>query len=150
MVLKLVCFYILLLKCVIAYKINTIPVFSEKGTRYLESIGELNKTENINNKIEKRDKSMQINYYWDGGCKNYAAQVDWQSNWYGCYNYYIPGTWSNSIATCRSANGCLCTFYSNSDCTGGGTEWNAYRNGNNVNCNNNGGLGVRSLRCASR
>lgn len=103
MVYKIICFYILLLSYVIAdITDNIFPVFSEKGTRYLESIGELNRTEYIKNKIEKRDKSMQIN------------------------------------------------FYSNSDCSGGGTEWNAYRNGNNVNCNNNGGLGVRSLRCASR
>ena len=120
--------YILALYCLLLnfFTVNgesylTYPVFSEEGTKYLETIGVLNRTEYVQHKLEKRDKSMQINYYWDGGCTNYAAQVDWDSTWYGCYNYYVSGTWSNSIATCRSAYGCSCTFYSNSNCAGGGT-----------------------------
>ncbi|KAJ4252452.1 hypothetical protein NW762_011053 [Fusarium torreyae] len=64
-------------------------------------------------------KQMQINYYSDTKCKNYAGQVDvtWAQNIYSgktnCYNYHYSS--AMNVAECQ-AGGCLCNIYKSKNC----------------------------------
>ncbi|KAF4334072.1 hypothetical protein FBEOM_12083 [Fusarium beomiforme] len=89
---------------------------------------------------------LKVNYYTDGGCKDYAGvslHPVTGSGW-GCYNYQWSGSNSANIADCTFPNGkCVCTFYTHKDCKGA-SESVVYPDDN---CASNWGHGWESMKC---
>lgn len=90
----------------------------------------------------------QINYYWDGGCSDYAGEADiGRKDGILTYNYYLAGTWSNNVVKCPGQNS-QCALFSGTN-GGGNYLGTAYCGNGSNNCVNNNGAGVRSMKCSS-
>ena len=91
---------------------------------------------------------MQLNYYWDSACTDYAnsVQVADGLDQGTCVQYYIAGSWSSNIADCygQSAN-CGCYFFVSDNCSGEGYGADTYQAGDN--CADNNGQGFQSFQC---
>jgi hypothetical protein len=87
------------------------------------------------------ETSLQINYYWDAGCTDYATQFNLEADAQGgCINGDVAGSSSANIANCN-AEYCICIFYELEYC--GGQSWEVdVGYGVNPNCVNDGGSGV--------
>jgi hypothetical protein len=86
---------------------------------------------------------MQVNYYWDGGCTDYALSIPWPPD-NEIYNYAYTNTNSANIANCDGYDYCECTFYAGPD--GTGESWSAsYYVAEN--CASNWGGGFQSFNC---
>ncbi|RGP78605.1 hypothetical protein FLONG3_3227 [Fusarium longipes] len=59
---------------------------------------------------------LQVNYYWDGACQNYALSFNPTDG--ECYNYKVVGTNSAYLTNCDGNNVCQCAFYTESNCRG--------------------------------
>ncbi|GKT90192.1 hypothetical protein Ct61P_08042 [Colletotrichum tofieldiae] len=82
-------------------------------------------------------KSAKIQYYYDGGCSNYAVEFNVEA--FTCIN-------SGNIAGCDSrTKDCTCTFYENRDCSGA-KQITSY-DGPCDNCASKWGKGFKSVRC---
>lgn len=99
-------------------------------------------------------QAMKIQYYWDGGCRNYAGQqmLGYTDNHAPseCKQFYIAGSWSANIANCIDGSGCNCTFYTDDQCQSPvEPEYNTgyVANGVHGNCAHNNGNGFRSYKC---
>ncbi|RYP45625.1 hypothetical protein DL768_008062 [Monosporascus sp. mg162] len=89
-------------------------------------------------------ESAKIQYYYDGGCSNYAVEFNVPGS--TCYNYDWSNSNSGNVAGCNSRyNDCTCRFYENSDCKGTGKT--AQNDGPFGNCASNWGKGFKSVRC---
>lgn len=66
-----------------------------------------------NSTVGERDSYvMQINYYWDSGCSDFATSLSIAYGLDGvCLNYYYSGTQSANVADC-AATFCQAGFYS--------------------------------------
>ncbi len=87
---------------------------------------------------------LQVNYYWDGGCSDWANSLSITFNDPSrCIQYDIEGSWSANIAACKDWSwGCYCDFYSDANCK----NHAGYVDGvANNKCANNGGKGFRLL-----
>ncbi|WYZ46847.1 hypothetical protein EsH8_IX_001072 [Colletotrichum jinshuiense] len=87
-------------------------------------------------------KSAKIQYYYDGGCSNYA--VEFNVDAFTCINYDWTNSNSGNIAGCDTDD-CTCTFYANRDCSG--TSKITSIDGVYDNCASNWGSGFKSVRC---
>ena len=96
--------------------------------------------------LSKRSELVQVNYYWDGACSNYAAQVDYDSSW-TCYNYYVAGSWSSNIANCYNGDNCQCWWFATSDCVRTSCMGTSHYGPGGETCFDNQGQGVWSFTC---
>jgi hypothetical protein len=88
--------------------------------------------------------TLHVNYYSDGGCENWLTDVYPSVDW-TCYGYDWTGTNSVNIADCTFPNGdCVCTFWTQSGCTGA-SQTVVY--GQSGNCASNWGHGFVSMQC---
>jgi hypothetical protein len=62
---------------------------------------------------------IQVNYYYDGGCTDYASQAPNVPN-NANYNWSWGGSGSANIANCDGYDFCYCTFYTQPN--GGGAS----------------------------
>lgn len=99
-------------------------------------------------------QAMSIQYYWDGGCSNYAGEqmLGYADNHgpFECKQFYIAGSWSANIADCIDTAGCNCTFYTDDQCKSEvKSEYNTgfVYHGVQPNCAHNDGNGFRSYNC---
>jgi hypothetical protein len=86
---------------------------------------------------------IQVNYYWDGGCSNYALDIPMPPN-LSNYNYQYSNTNSANIANCDGYDYCYCTFYTQPDSSGPSQEVDYYGG----NCASNWGQGFQSFTCS--
>ncbi|KAH6990012.1 hypothetical protein EDB80DRAFT_882025 [Ilyonectria destructans] len=116
-------------------------------------------------------KSAKIQYYYDGGCSNYAVEFNVEAFTCMCVSPIFPTPrtnralyfleshadmlalhsnygWGNSnsgnIAGCETGD-CTCTFYENAGCSGS-SEITSY-DGPFDNCASRWGKGFKSVRC---
>ncbi|KAH7399317.1 hypothetical protein BKA66DRAFT_565400 [Pyrenochaeta sp. MPI-SDFR-AT-0127] len=89
--------------------------------------------------------TLKVNYYKDGGCKDYLVSVN--PGWNGCYNYQYNEMNSANIADCDgSFAGCTCRFFTEKNCKGG--AWTTATGSFGWdNCASNWGSGFKSMRC---
>ncbi|TVY46620.1 hypothetical protein LOCC1_G003303 [Lachnellula occidentalis] len=85
---------------------------------------------------------IQVNYYTDGDCKEYATAIKTPPEGQ-VYDYSYGGSNSASIAECNGYGFCTCTFYQNEG--GSGVNEVATYGGNN--CASNWGSGFKSFEC---
>jgi hypothetical protein len=85
----------------------------------------------------------QVNYYWDGGCTDYALDIPWPPNNQN-FNYAYTNTNSANIASCDGYDYCECTFYAGPDSTGESWKISYFGDGN---CASNWGAGFQSFNC---
>ncbi|RYP20882.1 hypothetical protein DL765_002532 [Monosporascus sp. GIB2] len=89
-------------------------------------------------------RDAKIQYYYDGGCSNYAVEFNVPSS--TCYNYDWTNSNSANIASCDSMyKDCTCKFYEEKDCKG--TLRTAQNDGPFGNCASNWGKGFKSVIC---
>jgi hypothetical protein len=86
---------------------------------------------------------IQVNYYWDGGCSNYALDIPMPPN-NSNYNYQYSNTNSANIANCDGYDYCYCTFYTQPDSSGPSQKVDYYGD----NCASNWGQGFQSFTCS--
>ncbi|KAK3990436.1 hypothetical protein QBC44DRAFT_307542 [Cladorrhinum sp. PSN332] len=84
---------------------------------------------------------IQVNYYWDGGCGDFALDIPNVPSG-SCYNYAWSNTNSALVASCEGYRTCSCTFYTQDNC-GGPAQSRSIGGG----CASNWGWGFRSFRC---
>ena len=86
---------------------------------------------------------IQVNYYSDGGCADYMLAIH-PSTDFACYDYQWTGSNSVNIASTTFPNGdTVCTFYTQSGCSGA-SQTIVYPNNN---CASNYGHGFESMKC---
>jgi hypothetical protein len=86
---------------------------------------------------------MQVDYYWDDKCSQYALGIKNPPNG-GIFGYQYTNTNSANVANCSGgANYCYCYFYT--EANGAGTSDYAVWGGNN--CASNPGAGFQSFKC---
>jgi hypothetical protein len=94
------------------------------------------------------DAYIQVNYYWDGGCTDYALDIPMPPE-QEIYNYAYTNTNSANIANC-DYYWCDCTFYAGPD--GTGESWYVSSpspsTAGNGNCASNWGGGFQSFICS--
>src|SRR6266699_2547802 len=61
--------------------------------------------------------AFQVNYYYDGGCSQYAATPPNVQLDESCYNYQWTNMNSANIAACDDEY-CSCCFYADGNCRG--------------------------------
>ena len=96
--------------------------------------------------------NIQVNYYTDGGCSDYATSIEYSDTWdSGCYNYQWDGSNSANIAGCPSGDPCECYFWPEENCQGQAqgyvTSVPLSINPSATNCASNWGVGWSSMRC---
>jgi hypothetical protein len=70
--------------------------------------------------ISTTARSFQVNYYYDGGCSDYASQAPNVPN-NAIYNWSWGGSGSANIANCDGYDICYCIFYTQPN--GGGSRF---------------------------
>ncbi|TVY47285.1 hypothetical protein LCER1_G008519 [Lachnellula cervina] len=86
---------------------------------------------------------IQVNYYKDGGCKDFAAKIENPPQGKD-YDYAYGGSNSASIANCNGYSYCECTFYTNQGSSGPSET----ANWGGSNCASNYGSGFKSFTCS--
>lgn len=85
---------------------------------------------------------IQVNYYYDGGCSDYAIDIPNPPN-DSNYNYQYSNTNSANIANCDSYDYCSCNFYTQPNSSGPMEAADYYGD----NCASNWGGGFQSFTC---
>jgi hypothetical protein len=85
---------------------------------------------------------IQVNYYWDGGCADFALDIP--NPPYGNFNYAYTGTNSANIANSDGYDWCYCNFYTQPNGGGAVEALDYYGN----NCASNWGEGFQSFDCS--
>ncbi|CEI63438.1 hypothetical protein FVEN_g41 [Fusarium venenatum] len=89
----------------------------------------------------------KIQYYYDGGCSQYATEF--KVGDFECINYDYGNTNSGNVAGCDSRNNdCECKFYQNRDCKG--PLMRAGTDSVFGNCASQWGKGFKSVYCRNR
>ncbi|KAI2629347.1 hypothetical protein GGS26DRAFT_592014 [Hypomontagnella submonticulosa] len=86
--------------------------------------------------------AIQVNYYKDGGCSDYATSIKNVPSDGSCYNYEWNGSNSANIANCDWPN-CECIFFTDGNCQN--PKYSAVWGSDN--CASNWGGGFHSFTC---
>jgi hypothetical protein len=86
------------------------------------------------------DNYIQVNYYWDGGCTDYALDIPNPPE--SMFDYAYTNTNSANIANCNYGY-CSCTFYTGPNGEGS-SQTVTYPS---PNCASNWGGGFQSFSC---
>ncbi|KAH8660041.1 hypothetical protein BX600DRAFT_438266 [Xylariales sp. PMI_506] len=91
--------------------------------------------------------ATNVQYYYDGGCSDYAVEIDNVYEDGSCFGYQWTGSNSANIATC-SESVCQCTFYAQAGCEGLSEQASIVTGDPDAaNCASNYGAGFQSFRC---
>jgi hypothetical protein len=103
--------------------------------------------------LTARDSRPRVYYYDDSACTKWTTYVDPKLGLSACYKYQWNRMKSANIVTCNSSIGCVCTFYSDDDCSRQvyhiSVDRNLSRQSGSHNCANAQGVGIRSMVCAA-
>ncbi|WZH49598.1 uncharacterized protein QYS62_010801 [Fusarium acuminatum] len=97
--------------------------------------------------LTARGVDIKVQYYTDGGCKDYAVSFH-PSTSNSCYGYSYSNTNSANIVSC-SGRGvvCSCYFYEQDNCKGKSARAVALEGTDGSTCQSNWGKGYRSMQC---